>query len=73
MNRIAALGEAVKVEGFALAGALVLAADGANEVDAAWDVLPEDVAVLIVTPSVEHRLASRFGDRPHLLTVVCPE
>jgi vacuolar-type H+-ATPase subunit F/Vma7 len=73
MNRIGALGETAKVEGFALAGALVFAADQSAEVDAAWTQLPDDLAVLILTPVAAAHLDTRLGDRPHLLSVVMPE
>lgn len=72
MMRVAVLGEAVAVEGFALAGALVFVADSAGDVDAAWDAMPDDVGVLIVTPGAEDRLRGRFDERPHLLTVTSP-
>ena len=72
MTRVAALGETVKVEGFALAGAVVFVADTAGDVDAAWDAMPDDVGVLIVTLRAEDRLRRRFDERPHLLTVVIP-
>jgi vacuolar-type H+-ATPase subunit F/Vma7 len=70
VSRIAALGEAVKVEGFALAGALVLAAEDATDVDAAWTALPDDVAVLILTTRAADRLGERLDERPRLITVV---
>jgi vacuolar-type H+-ATPase subunit F/Vma7 len=73
MTRIGALGETAKVEGFALAGALVLATDQTGEIDAAWDRLPDDVGVLILTPAAATHLRARLGDRPHLLPVVMPE
>lgn len=73
MTRVAAMGETAKVESFALAGALVFPADVAHDVDAAWDALPDDVGVLIVTPAAAVRLHARFDERPQLLTVVSPE
>ena len=73
MTRIGALGESAKVDGFSLAGALVLAAEQSSEVDAAWDRLPDDVGVLILTPTAAARLEARLGERPRLLPVVMPE
>jgi vacuolar-type H+-ATPase subunit F/Vma7 len=73
VNRIAALGEGVEVDGLRLAGALVLAVDRSEDVEAEWDALPDDVAVLIVTPRVARLLRSRLDERPRLLMVVSPE
>lgn len=49
VGRVAAIGTELAVQGFGLAGALVLAADGPNEVRAVWRSLPPDVAVVILT------------------------
>ena len=70
--RIAVLGTTEQVEGFALAGALVLAADAADDLDRAWDALPDDVGVLVLTPRAWERLHGRFDERPQLLTTVSP-
>jgi len=72
MTRVAALGDTASVEGFALAGALVFAADDPDAIDAAWDALPDDVGVVILTPLAQHRLQARLDDRPHMLTVMSP-
>ncbi|HEX6501087.1 MAG TPA: hypothetical protein VF054_18965 [Micromonosporaceae bacterium] len=72
MARIAAIGELVAVQGYALAGAVVLAAGDAAAVRAAWRDLPGDVDVVILT----RRAADALGDpsrRPVTpLTVVIP-
>ena len=44
------IGEALRVRGFALAGALVFAAEDAAGARAAWRSLPPDVAVVVLTP-----------------------
>jgi vacuolar-type H+-ATPase subunit F/Vma7 len=49
MSAVAVIGEETLVRGFALAGALVLAADDPEAVRAAWRDLPDDVAVVILT------------------------
>ena len=51
MAGIAVIGENVRVQGFGLAGARVLAAEDAASVRAAWDTLANDVALVILTPS----------------------
>jgi vacuolar-type H+-ATPase subunit F/Vma7 len=73
MARAAVIGEAVRTEGFALAGALVLPAENLTEARAAWDALPADIAVLVLTP----RAAAWLGDAPQsrrgVLLAVMPE
>ena len=49
MARAAVIGEAVRTAGFALAGAVVLAAENPEEARAAWRSLPADVSVLVLT------------------------
>jgi vacuolar-type H+-ATPase subunit F/Vma7 len=49
VGRVAAIGAEVAVQGFGLAGALVLPVDGPEEVRAAWRALPPDVVVVILT------------------------
>lgn len=63
------LGARARVEGFALGGALVLAADTAEEVAAAWATLPPEVVVVVLTPAAAAQLD---GERPEVLTVVMP-
>jgi vacuolar-type H+-ATPase subunit F/Vma7 len=73
MARVAVLGEQVRVQGFALAGALVLQADDAAQVCSAWAALADDIAVVVLTP----RAAKALQDQPAPggrapLTVVLP-
>jgi len=72
MSRAAVIGEGVRTAGFGLAGAVVVAAETAEEVRAAWRALPADVAVLVLTP----RAAAWLGDAPQprrdVLVVVMP-
>ncbi len=69
MSRIAVLGEPPRVDGWALAGAVVVPAPGEDDVRAAWAALPDDVAVVIVTPAAAEALGAVSGDR---LVVVLP-
>ena len=73
MTTVAALGEDALVEGFALAGAVVFGADDTAAVDRAWDALPSDVAVLILTRRAADRLRPRLAERPSLVITVGPE
>lgn len=50
----------MRTAGFALAGAVVLAAENQDEARAAWRSLPADVAVLVLTA----RAAGWLGEAP---------
>jgi vacuolar-type H+-ATPase subunit F/Vma7 len=73
MARAAVIGEAVRTEGFALAGALVLPAEDLAEARAAWDALPADVAVLVLTPRAAGWLGEAPQSRRDVLLAVMPE
>ncbi|HEY7260219.1 MAG TPA: V-type ATP synthase subunit F [Trebonia sp.] len=72
MSRAAVIGEGFRVQGFALAGALVRTAENKDEAVAAWRSLPPDVAVVVVTD----RAAAWLGETPQpsraALLVVMP-
>jgi vacuolar-type H+-ATPase subunit F/Vma7 len=68
--RVAAIGEAVRVQGFALGGALVFAAEDADAARSAWSSLDRSVVVVILTPAA---VAALEGvPRDGRLTVVMP-
>jgi vacuolar-type H+-ATPase subunit F/Vma7 len=69
VSRIAVLGESPRVDGWALAGAVVVPAAGSEAVQRAWDGLPGDVEVVIVTPAAAGELGDRTNSR---LVVVLP-
>jgi vacuolar-type H+-ATPase subunit F/Vma7 len=69
MSRIAVIGESPRVDAWALAGALVLAATGPEQLRYAWDRLPDDVEVVVVTPTAAASLPGRTVGR---LIVVMP-
>ena len=73
MSGAAAIGEDVRVAGYALAGVAVHAADDGAAVHAAWDELSEDVDCLILTPAAREALGDRMHERPHLVWAVMPE
>jgi vacuolar-type H+-ATPase subunit F/Vma7 len=86
VSRVAVIGEGVRVQGFALAGALVFAAESPAGARDAWRSLPPDVEVAVLTPAAAAWLAdalARAGSalpardalprRPGVLTVVMPE
>ncbi len=72
MSRVAVIGEALRAEGYTLAGALMFAAEDADAARAAWRSLPADVAVVVLTP----RAAAWLGEPPRpprdALLVVMP-
>jgi vacuolar-type H+-ATPase subunit F/Vma7 len=70
MSSIAVLGESHRVEGYALAGALVFVAADANSVKDAWARLPDDVDVVVLTPAAADALEDVVQARP--LRVVLP-
>lgn len=70
ISRAAVIGESVRTEGFALAGALVLTAENADQVRAAWRSLPADVGVLVLTSSAAAWLGDAPRSRPGVLVAV---
>lgn len=71
MSRVVVMGEAARVTGFLLAGATVVATDEVGA-DAAWQGLPDDVGLLVLTPAVADALAGRLPHRGRLLWTVLP-
>ncbi|HEX6872252.1 MAG TPA: V-type ATP synthase subunit F [Micromonosporaceae bacterium] len=51
MSTVAVIGAEAQIRGFALAGAVVLPADDPGQVRSAWQALPADVAVVLLTVS----------------------
>ncbi len=69
MSRIAVLGEPPRIDGWALAGAIVLPATGTDDVRAAWAALPDDVEIVVLTPDAARALGGAAASR---LAVVLP-
>jgi vacuolar-type H+-ATPase subunit F/Vma7 len=69
MGRIAAIGESIRVQGFALAGVLILPGDDPEAVRVSWSSLPADVEVVLLTPRAADALDP---DASGPLTVVMP-
>lgn len=70
MSSVAAIGAQPEVVGFGLVGVRVCPADTEADVRAAWQGLPEDVAVVILTEAAARALDERA--RSARLTVVIP-
>jgi vacuolar-type H+-ATPase subunit F/Vma7 len=63
MSRLVAIGESALLRGFGLAGVGVAVAEDAAGARAAWDALPGDVALVILTPAAYQALAPDELDR----------
>lgn len=61
MGRAVVLGESVRVQGYALAGAIPIVAESPAEVRGAWSELAEDVVLVVLTPTA----AAALGDLIH--------
>lgn len=72
MARVAVLGEQVSVQGYALAGAVVLVAEDADAARVAWEGLGDDVAVVILTPTAARAVGPERVTGLHPLAVVMP-
>jgi vacuolar-type H+-ATPase subunit F/Vma7 len=70
MSRAAVIGEATAVQGYALAGALVCAAENPDEAAAAWRALPADIAVVVLTARAAAWLGEAVERRRDVLPVV---
>jgi vacuolar-type H+-ATPase subunit F/Vma7 len=72
MASAAVIGEELAVEGYALAGCVLLPADNPDEVNSAWQALPHDTVLLILTETAASWLADRLAQRPDIMTAVMP-
>lgn len=62
VGKVVAVGERVRIEGFALAGVLTFTAEEPAGVAAAWQALPDDVAVVVLTPAAAAAVVDRVAD-----------
>ncbi|WP_066303644.1 V-type ATP synthase subunit F [Arthrobacter luteolus] len=69
---VAALGAPDALAGYELAGARLVPARSPEEIRQAWDQLPADTAVVILTPEAAAVLADRLDDPAVPLTVTLP-
>lgn len=72
MARIVVFGDRRRTQPLAIAGVEARVVADAGDAAAAWVALPEEVAVLILTPAVKAALESRLDERPDLLVTVLP-
>ena len=71
MGTVAVLGEPERVQGYALAGAIVVPAEGPDAVRRAWHRLNEETVLVVLTRSAAESLIEEVRDTA-LLTVVMP-
>jgi hypothetical protein len=72
MGTVAVLGEPGRIEGYALAGAVVVPAAGADAVRRAWAALASDTALVVLTSAAAGFLTAELEDST-VLTAVMPE
>jgi len=72
VGRIVLLGEAVAVEPFALAGAWVICVENPADVRRAWEELPSDTAVVVLSAAAAAALESAPARADAVLTVAMP-
>jgi vacuolar-type H+-ATPase subunit F/Vma7 len=73
MARAAVIGADLRIQGYALAGAALYPVDGQAGARHAWQELPADIAVVIVTAEVARWLGDDLSSRAGVLPVVMPE
>ncbi len=72
MSTVVALGADDRLDGFALAGASVIATTTDEEVRGAWDRLASEVRLVILSADAARVLEPVLGDRADILTAVLP-
>jgi vacuolar-type H+-ATPase subunit F/Vma7 len=72
MGHVVVIGEGTAVAGYALAGAVVAPVEDASGVRDAWEALPADVEVVVLTTRAAQALGPRRTATLHPLTVVLP-
>jgi vacuolar-type H+-ATPase subunit F/Vma7 len=73
MSRVAAIGDARRVAGFALAGVEVHVAETSVAAHDAWDELGVGVGLVILTPQAAADLERRLSEREDILWVTLPK
>ena len=73
MQRAAVIGEPLRIYGYGLAGAMLVPASDQPAAVRAWQELPPDVAVVVLTRQAARWLDGELARRPDVLPVVMPE
>jgi vacuolar-type H+-ATPase subunit F/Vma7 len=69
---VVAIGETHDLQGFALVGVSVISATTEAEVEEAWNHLPADTSLAILSTAAAATLDLQLDGRPDVLTVVMP-
>jgi vacuolar-type H+-ATPase subunit F/Vma7 len=72
MSGIVAIGDRQQLEGFALVGVPVVIASTPAGYDAAWNHLPADTGMVILSSDAAEALGARWVERPDTLVAVMP-
>jgi vacuolar-type H+-ATPase subunit F/Vma7 len=72
VGRLVVLGEAARVDGFALGGAVVIHADEPDDVRRCWNALPDDTAVVVLTCQAAAALEDEATEHEGVFCVVMP-
>ena len=72
MSGVVAIGETHQLEGFALVGVSVNVPMTDREITEAWQNLPPDTGLAILSSLAAATLESMLAERPDVLTVVMP-
>ena len=72
MRRIVVIGEGNRVRGYGLTGATVIEAEDHPSIVRAWDELPSDAALVILTAAAAAILRHRLAERPRVVWAAMP-
>ncbi|MCB0930801.1 MAG: hypothetical protein KDB71_02740 [Mycobacterium sp.] len=72
MGAVVVIGEPARVGGYALAGAIVMTAEGADEARRAWRDLPASTSLVILTDSTAQALTHEMRESTVPTVVMCP-
>jgi len=70
MSAVVAIGEGVRLDGYALAGVEVVDAADPAAARRAWDELPADVELVLLSPAAQAALATQLARTSVLWVVV---
>lgn len=73
MTGVVAIGDELRIAGYALAGVDTVPASSDDEARAAWRELPDDTVLLLLTPDADRALAELLDERPNIVSAVLPE
>jgi vacuolar-type H+-ATPase subunit F/Vma7 len=72
METVVVLGERPLIQGFALAGGLLLVADTPDQARQQWERLPAGVRIVLLTPTAAEALSAARDAPDAPMTVVMP-